>query len=179
VRHREIGLRKLKRNLKTVVRGVKRGGTVTVTSHGQPIARIVGLPEVEGTSSWQRDRALLLSSSSAHHASDPPPNGNSARQRPDARTLVLRCVGFYSRADEHAFFARLDTLACVESYEGVGLDLRVMLKPGPLDEDAADQLMALFARYELRKSPEPLRPVTSHKAFRSWLDDPNGYWDPQ
>jgi prevent-host-death family protein len=178
MRHRKIGLRKLKRNLKTVVRSVKRGETVTVTSHGQLVARIVPLPGVD-RSRWERDRASLLRWSRVHDESQPPPQEDSARHGPDGRTLVLRSVTFYSRADEDAFFARLDALGCIESYNGVGLDLLVSLTPGPLDEDAADQLMSLFARYEIRKTPDPLGPVTGLRGFRSWFDDPSGYWDLQ
>jgi prevent-host-death family protein len=45
MRDRRIGIRELKSKLSECVREVKRGGTVVVTEHGRPVARLV--PERE------------------------------------------------------------------------------------------------------------------------------------
>ena len=47
---RSIGIRELKSKLSECVREVKRGGTVVVTEHGRPVARLVP----EGDSIGQR-----------------------------------------------------------------------------------------------------------------------------
>jgi prevent-host-death family protein len=41
VRERSIGIRELKSKLSECVREVKRGGTIVVTEHGRPVARLV------------------------------------------------------------------------------------------------------------------------------------------
>lgn len=41
MKERSIGIRELKSKLSECVRDVKRGGTVVVTEHGRPVARLV------------------------------------------------------------------------------------------------------------------------------------------
>ena len=41
MRERSVGIRELKSKLSECVREVKRGGTVVVTEHGRPVARLV------------------------------------------------------------------------------------------------------------------------------------------
>jgi hypothetical protein len=65
-----------------------------------------------------------------------------------SRTLTL----FRNRA----FFSWLDGLECVAAYRGQGMDLLVSLKPELMDEGAADDLTALFKRYEIYQADAPL-----------------------
>ncbi len=41
MKERSVGIRELKSKLSECVRDVKRGGTVIVTEHGRPVARLV------------------------------------------------------------------------------------------------------------------------------------------
>lgn len=41
IRERRIGIRELKSTLSECVREVRAGGTIVVTDHGQPVARII------------------------------------------------------------------------------------------------------------------------------------------
>jgi len=44
-----IGVRELRQNASRYLRAVKRGETVQVTERGQPVARLVPIPEAEST----------------------------------------------------------------------------------------------------------------------------------
>jgi len=54
VAERHVGIRELKAHLSECVRAVKDGGTVVVTEHGRPVARLIPEP------ASLRDRMLAL-----------------------------------------------------------------------------------------------------------------------
>lgn len=59
MKQRSIGIRELKSKLSECVRDVKRGGTIVVTEHGRPVARLV--PEADSLD----DRLAVLTKAGA------------------------------------------------------------------------------------------------------------------
>ena len=50
---RQVGIRELKSSLSACVREVKTGGTIVVTEHGRPVARIIP-DSAPDTDSWRQ-----------------------------------------------------------------------------------------------------------------------------
>ena len=89
-----------------------------------------------------------------------------------AQQLVARSVRYFSRLDETMFFAWLDKIDCVASYEGRGLDLHIYLR-GQVDDESLRELTALFHRYHVNLSQFAAFQTEQNQA---WFTDPRSYW---
>lgn len=71
-------------------------------------------------------------------------------------TLIFTPLRFYTNQDEDLFFAWIDTLQCLENYEGIGRELHVHLKSKDISFIDHTNLIGLFERYKL-SNPEQLK----------------------
>lgn len=64
--------------------------------------------------------------------------------------LEMSPVGpWYSRSDEDAYFHWLNSIKCVEKYEGALETLYIDINPDLVDQYALEELVALFYRYDV------------------------------
>ena len=87
-------------------------------------------------------------------------------------TIVANRVRYFHPSDEAMFFAWLDRMDVVSSYEGHGDGLHIQLARHPSDEDLRE-LIALHQRYGV-----DMRQLAALKtpANASWFAVPSMYW---
>ena len=83
------------------------------------------------------------------------------------KTLIFTPLTFFSPEDEDLFFAWIDKVSCVKSYQGIGRELHLVVIPSELTFNDLRNLRGLFSRYEL-KNPEQLKEL--------FLNDDNKRW---
>ena len=83
---RRIGIRELKARLSECVREVKTGGTIIVTDHGRPVARIIPEAAPEATPLRERLEALVRTGAILWNGRPLP------RAKPVARLRGKRCL---------------------------------------------------------------------------------------
>jgi hypothetical protein len=91
-----------------------------------------------------------------------------------AVTLEVTGPTFFSSGDEGAFFDWLGRIGCVERVRGEGDTLNMHFKSVPVSNTDLRELVALFHRYRLDKSP--LKQFLSADNAAWFRDNLQAYW---
>jgi len=91
-----------------------------------------------------------------------------------AATLVVTGPTFFSPGDEGIFFDWLSRIGCIETVRGERHLLYVLLKPRPVPDLDLRELIAIFHRYRIDKSP--LKQFLSAENAGWFRDDSHSYW---
>lgn len=90
--------------------------------------------------------------------------------------LVIKEQRYFSQLDEDHFFSWLQRIAGVSGIMSTPEGLAVTLAPGTFTDDSLDDLLALYARYQLdmRQLAQFETPENS-----AWLRNPKAFWHKQ
>ncbi|MBF6469708.1 hypothetical protein IU427_31760 [Nocardia beijingensis] len=90
-------------------------------------------------------------------------------------TVVIEAtdVTYYSPQDEAAFFAWLDKISCIESYQGRVRTLYLTVDLDAVDEDGLREIVALYRRYNI--DLKELRVLDADRVG-PWFSDSDRWW---
>lgn len=83
--------------------------------------------------------------------------------------LILAPLKFYSSEDEELFFAWLDKIPSIKSYQGIGRELHVSVSLEPITFHEYRNFNGLFKRYKF-KNIEQLKMLFKTKDNTDWFD---------
>lgn len=84
--------------------------------------------------------------------------------------LVCKSVRFYAHKDEDAFFAWINKIKCIKSYEGARDELYLDFVDKPLDYQDMKDIIGLLYRYKINMSQlEPFINEDNAMAAEPWL----------
>jgi|SRR5687767_14732795 hypothetical protein len=87
-------------------------------------------------------------------------------------TITVRGPRYYSSRDEEQFFSWLESIGCVQSVGGSGVDLEIILAARRIGQRDLLEMVAIFQRYKLN-----MRPLALLDTRRvDWFRNPNAYW---
>ena len=90
------------------------------------------------------------------------------------KKIIFNQVSFMSQIDESLFFNWLDTIECITSVEGSGLDL-VAEVDAEISSDDLRELIALFFRYDV-SNKQQLSKFLSPVIEESFYGNKDAYW---
>ncbi len=88
--------------------------------------------------------------------------------------LECKKVTFYSEGDELSFFKWIDSINCIERYEGVGDTIYLYVKTKKPSDICLRELLALFHRYKIDMSQLEIFISDKNKVW--FYDRKQAYW---
>jgi hypothetical protein len=88
-------------------------------------------------------------------------------------TFIAKSVTYYAPGDEAAFFRWLGEIACIDSVEGVGKELRIVVGRNQISDKSLRELIAIFHRYKVSMRQLAQFRTTKNAA---WFADPRTFW---
>lgn len=83
--------------------------------------------------------------------------------------LTCKSVNFYHQKDEDAFFEWIEKIDCIESISAAKDELYLDLVDRELTEEEVDELIGLFARYDIdMKQLAKYKTKENQEAFKPW-----------
>lgn len=91
----------------------------------------------------------------------------------DVVELEAREVAFFSECDEHAFFAWVAKIPCVDECVGRGFSIFLMVDSQKITEGEFRELLSLFKRYGVEMKQLS---VFDDDRFSSWFRQRDAFW---
>ncbi len=83
--------------------------------------------------------------------------------------IVCKKVSFYSQIDENMFFEWINSISCIEKFEGAGDELYLILVNRELSYEDMKNLIALLYRYKIKMDQlQPFVTANNQMAVAPW-----------
>ncbi|MBI3518512.1 MAG: hypothetical protein HY062_04035 [Bacteroidetes bacterium] len=90
--------------------------------------------------------------------------------------IQLECkkVVFYSELDEISFVERINSISCIQSWEGINTSIILHIKTKTISDNCLRELISLFHRYKVEMSQLSL---FLNKKNKTWfMDNEKAFW---
>jgi hypothetical protein len=105
------------------------------------------------------------------------PNETPTRKQTAKNKNILVCkkISFYSLKDEDIFFWWVQTISCIEYFDGVGDELYLYIINEKISNENLEDLIALFYRYKIKKMNQ-LKIFLNNKNKEWFYDNKKAFW---